>query len=83
MHFQGSSSWEKTDEEAREVARTTLPGESALLDNVLATGFVGSPETLAERIEALAELDVDYVILQMTPAHETLQRVREMLLPLL
>lgn len=73
----------KTDDDAREAVKRTVGENATLLDNVLATGFVGSAETIADRIGKLGEIGFDYVILQITPTLKTLENLKEAVLPLL
>jgi FMNH2-dependent dimethyl sulfone monooxygenase len=49
----------------------------------LKTGLVGTPEAIAERLEALDRAGVDLVLLQFSPQEEEMQRFSEEVIPLL
>lgn len=66
------------------MARLSAPGRPS--EDVRHFGrqdFVGSPQTIAERIHRLSEIGFDYVILQPSPALKTLAKIEEELIPIL
>lgn len=71
----------KTDEEAKKSVKKLVGGNANLLKNLLVRGFVGSPATIAERIQHLSDLGFDYIVLQPTPALGVLDEVQEDLIP--
>jgi FMNH2-dependent dimethyl sulfone monooxygenase len=73
---------ETTDKQAEHVIRSRTANKKAF-NRVMATGYVGSPETVAEKILARDETGIDYIIFQCAPTISTLQRLREDVLPLL
>ena len=73
----------KTDEEARSRVAKLTGDKTSLAKSILDRGFVGSPETVADRIHKLADLGVDYVIFQVSPALKALDEIEENLIPLL
>lgn len=72
-----------TDKDAEKRVKS-LPGMNpTLLEDLILRGFVGSPQTIAERIQRLADLGFDYIVLQPSPAIKTLEEIEEDLIPLL
>ncbi len=71
------------DKKAQERVKNLLRGNAAALNRVLETGFVGSPETVAEKIEKITETGVNYIIFQAAPATDVLDILKEKILPLL
>jgi FMNH2-dependent dimethyl sulfone monooxygenase len=73
----------KTDEEARERLRKLFGDKVDLLNNTLAKGFVGSPNTILEKIHRLTDLGFDYIIFQCSPAINTLEEIEEIVIELM
>lgn len=73
----------KTDEEAKSRVKKLVGDSERLMNSILERGFVGSPESIAERVHKLSDIGFDYVIFQISPALEVLREIEENLLPLL
>jgi FMNH2-dependent dimethyl sulfone monooxygenase len=73
----------KTDEEARDRVEKLTGDNSRLAEPILERGFVGSPETVADRVQRLSDIGIDYVIFQVSPALVALKEIEESLIPLL
>jgi FMNH2-dependent dimethyl sulfone monooxygenase len=73
---------ERTDEQAEQVIRYRT-GNTKAFNRMMATGYIGSPETVAEKIRAREATGIDYIIFQCAPTIATLQRFYEDVLPLL
>ncbi|MBQ04937.1 hypothetical protein CL673_09600 [Candidatus Bathyarchaeota archaeon] len=73
----------KTDEEARSRVVKLTGNKTSLAKSILNRGFVGSPETIVDRIQKLSDLGIDYVIFQVSPALKALEEIEESLIPLL
>jgi alkanesulfonate monooxygenase SsuD/methylene tetrahydromethanopterin reductase-like flavin-dependent oxidoreductase (luciferase family) len=73
----------KTDEEARSRVVKLTGNKTSLAKSILNRGFVGSPETIVDRIQKLSDLGIDYVIFQVSPALKVLEEIEESLIPLL
>jgi len=71
----------KTDHDAKKKVENLVGGNVNLLKEILATDFVGSPQTIAERIQRLSEIGFDYVIFSPSPALSTLIELGRELLP--
>jgi FMNH2-dependent dimethyl sulfone monooxygenase len=71
----------ETDELAKEQVKRMVGVNENLYRNILARHFVGSPETIVNRVEKLEELGFDYIIFQPTPALKTLKSMRDLLMP--
>lgn len=71
------------DKKAQERVKKLLRGNAATWDRVFETGFVGSPETVAEKIEKISETGVNYIVFQAAPTTEVLDILKEKILPLL
>lgn len=74
---------EKTDEEARRHVERLTGGNTNLFTDIMARDFVGSPQTIADRMQRLSEIGFDYIIFQPSPALKTLDEIRENLIPML
>lgn len=72
-----------TDELAEHRLRQLLPTHADTRQRLLHTGYVGSPETIAEKILAKDRAGLDYIIFQCAPTVSTLIQFREDVLPLL
>jgi FMNH2-dependent dimethyl sulfone monooxygenase len=72
-----------TEEDAKRQVEKLAAGNAGLLKEILARDFVGSPQTIAERIHRLSEIGFDYVIFQPSPALKTLAQIEEKLIPIL
>lgn len=85
IHFQykGWIYLGKTDDEAKKRVTRLVGDNSTLLENILTKGFVGSPETVAEKIQHLSELGFDHVTFQISPALKALEELEEKLIPIL
>ncbi len=69
------------------LANTRLEGplaheEYSVSNRGLRTGLVGTPESIAEQLEALEEAGVDLVLLQFSPQAEEMERFAEEVIPL-
>ena len=73
----------RTDYEARKQVEKLASGNPNLLKSILERGFVGSPQTVAERVQGLWDLGFHYVVFQASPALSVLNEIEESLLPLL
>ena len=73
----------KTDEEAKSMVKKLVGDNKKLMGSMFERGFVGSPETIADRVQKLSDLGFDYVIFQVSPALKALGEIEESLLPLL
>jgi alkanesulfonate monooxygenase SsuD/methylene tetrahydromethanopterin reductase-like flavin-dependent oxidoreductase (luciferase family) len=73
----------RTDDEAEKHLKNLVGANSELYDKIIKRGFVGSPETIAERIKNLEDIGVDYIILEISPALKDLEDVEKHLLPIL
>lgn len=73
----------KTDREARSRVEKLTGDKTSLAKSIIERGFVGSPETVADKVQALSDLGIDYVIFQVSPALKALEEIEESLLPLL
>ena len=62
----------ETDEEAKNKLKKFSAGDPKVLDSVLETGLVGTPEMIAERIQALEEAGTDHLLLQFSQTVEDL-----------
>lgn len=67
------------DEDAYNLMISYTGGNRNVLDRTLDTGLIGSPETVAEKIELLEEAGIDHVLLQLTPTLQELDNIRELL----
>jgi len=74
---------EKTDEMAEERLRRLLPKNRSAVELLKATGYVGSPETVASKILEKDETGLSYIIFQCAPTISTLNIFKENVLPLL
>jgi FMNH2-dependent dimethyl sulfone monooxygenase len=72
-----------TDQEAENQVKGIVQENPSLLEPLLKRGFIGSPENISEKINALSDIGVDYIILQASPALKTLKEIEETLLPIL
>ncbi len=72
-----------SDESAKDYLKRLIGENVSLYDSILQRGFVGSPETIADRIEHLEELGFNYIIFQISPALNTLNKIENQLLPIL
>jgi FMNH2-dependent dimethyl sulfone monooxygenase len=72
-----------SDEDAKDYLKELVGDDTGLYDSILKRGFVGSPETIAERIGSLDELGFNYVIFQVSPALDTLNKIEKQLLHVL
>ncbi len=68
-----------TDDEAKKYLESIAGGRRGVLDRTLDTGLVGSPETVARKIEQLEEAGIDHVLLQLTPTLAELPYVEKIL----
>ncbi|MFQ6077054.1 MAG: LLM class flavin-dependent oxidoreductase, partial [Candidatus Bathyarchaeia archaeon] len=73
---------ERTDEGAKRRVERLVGDNVNLLKNVLARDFVGSPQTISERIQQLSDLGFDDIILKVSPALKTLDALEEYLMPM-
>jgi alkanesulfonate monooxygenase SsuD/methylene tetrahydromethanopterin reductase-like flavin-dependent oxidoreductase (luciferase family) len=71
----------KTDHDAKKKVENLVAGDVNLLKEILVTDFVGSSQTIAERIQRLSEIGFDYVIFSPSPALSTLIELSQELLP--
>jgi len=69
----------ESDKEAREYMMRVTASKKDVLDRTLDTGLVGSPETVAEKIERFGDAGIDLVLLQLTPTLEELKNVERLL----
>jgi len=69
----------ETDEKARRYVVRLVRDKRGLAKQIMDTGLVGSPETVAKRIRLLERVGIDHVLLQLTPTLKELQRVNEVL----
>ncbi len=69
----------ETDEDARKYVERITEGRKDLINRILDKGLVGSPETVAKKINLLEVVGIDHVLLQLTPTLRELQRVSEVL----
>ena len=67
------------DERAREYMLRITGGRKNVLDRTLDTGLIGSPETVAEKIEQFEESGIDHILLQLTPSLRELENVEKLL----
>lgn len=74
---------DEEDKKAQERAKNLLGGNATALNLVLETGFVGSPQTVAEKIENISKMGINYIIFQAAPTTEVLEILKEKILPLL
>ena len=74
---------EKSDEKARMRVEKLVGDDVDLHKNIKARGFVGSPQTIAGRIQKLSDLGFDYIIFQISPASKTLRAIEEYQIPML
>ena len=78
-HTEPPSSRESTGRPTGKRARRRRRG----LERRTATGLVGSPETIAERIMAFHEAGVELFLLQFHPMLEEMERFASQVMPLL
>lgn len=69
------------------VSNTKLEGALSLADysvsnRGLRTGLVGTPEQVAERVQALSDVGVDLLLIQCSPQLEEMERFAEQVMPL-
>lgn len=83
MSIPGAFFMGKTDEEAKSRVKKLVGDSEQLMNSILEKGFVGSPESIADRVHALSDIGFDYVVFQVSPALEVLGEIEENLLPLL
>ena len=57
---------EKTDEEAKTKLKKFSGGNENIINHVLSTGIVGSPETVKERLENYKDTGLDHLLLQFS-----------------
>jgi FMNH2-dependent dimethyl sulfone monooxygenase len=69
----------ESDEEAIEYMKEITGGRKNVLDRTLDTGLIGSPETIAEKIERFEEIGMNHVLLQLTPTLKELKNVQKLL----
>lgn len=74
---------DESDEEARRHLKQLVEDNSSMFEELLQRAFLGSPESVAERILKLSELGFDYIIFRISPALKTLEEIEKKLLPLL
>jgi len=73
----------ENDEEAKRRVGNLVGGNVNLLNDILAKDFVGSPQTIADRIQRLSDIGFDYIIFQSSPGLKTLTAIEENLIPIL
>ncbi len=73
----------ETDKEAQEKLETKLQGDKIVAKTIIETGFIGSPETVSEKINNTSRLGIDYIILLAAPTIDALDMLSEKLLPIL
>ena len=66
-----------TDEAAKKYVEQITGGSKDLLENTLDTGWVGSPETIAQKIKQLESVGINHVLLQLSPTLRELQQVEK------
>jgi FMNH2-dependent dimethyl sulfone monooxygenase len=74
---------DKTDEKAEERLRWLVPTNEHRRERIKQTGYIGSPETVANKILEKDETDLNYIIFQCAPTVPTLMNFKENILPLL
>jgi FMNH2-dependent dimethyl sulfone monooxygenase len=72
-----------SDESAKGYLKGLIGDNEGLYDSIVKRGFVGSPEVIVERINRLEDLGFNYIIFQISPALETLEKIEKQLLPIL
>jgi alkanesulfonate monooxygenase SsuD/methylene tetrahydromethanopterin reductase-like flavin-dependent oxidoreductase (luciferase family) len=72
-----------TDKKAQEKLETILQGEKNVAKTTTETGFIGSPETVSEKINNISKLGIDYIILLAAPTIDALNIMSKKLLPIL
>ncbi len=73
----------KTDDEAKRTVERLAGNNLNLLKDILARGLVGSPQTVREGMHRLSDVGLSYIILQVSPAIETMRRLEEDVMRLL
>ena len=73
----------ETDEDAKKMLKGFVGGKADLYASIIEREFVGSAETIAERVHSLEQLGFSYIIFQISPALDTLNKIQNRLLPLL
>jgi FMNH2-dependent dimethyl sulfone monooxygenase len=72
-----------TDKKAQEKLETILQGDKNVAKTTTETGFIGSPETVSEKINNISKLGIDYIILLAAPTIDALNIMSKKLLPIL
>ncbi len=73
----------KTNEEAERGVKKIVGNDSNLYEQILARGFVGSPQSIVDRIQKLSDLGIDYVSFKISPALKFLKELEANLFPIL
>ena len=71
-----------SDREAEKYVRNLMKANQNALENSLATGLVGSPETVAEGISQFENSGVDHILLHFTPTLDEFERFVDEVMPL-
>jgi FMNH2-dependent dimethyl sulfone monooxygenase len=72
-----------SDDSAEDYLKGFIGDNRVLYESIIQRGFVGSPETIVERIHRLEDLGFNYIIFQISPAMESLEKIEKQLLPIL
>ena len=68
-----------TDEAAKKYVEQITGGSKDLLESTLNTGWIGSPETVAQKIKQLESIGINHALLQLSPTLRELQQVERIL----
>jgi len=66
-----------TDKEAKNVVDQITEGYKNIFNKTMVTGLVGSPETVAQKIQRLESIGINHILLQLTPTFRELQNVEK------
>lgn len=72
-----------TDEQAKDYVKSFTRGNDDARYRAIETGLVGSPGTVAEKIDQLDEIGIDHLLLHFTPTLPEFERFVEEVMPLL
>ncbi len=72
-----------SDDAAKDYLKGLVGDNVSLYNSVIGRGFIGSPETIVDRIGLLEDQGFTYVIFRISPALDTLNKIEQHILPLL
>ncbi|MFB6214718.1 MAG: LLM class flavin-dependent oxidoreductase [Candidatus Bipolaricaulia bacterium] len=72
-----------SDQEAEKHVKNLAGENEKAVSRILNTGLVGSPETIARKVQELEEAGIDHLLLHFTPTLPELKRFADEVLPLI